>query len=39
VLAVHEALDVPVKFIGMGEKVTDLVEFEPTEFAREVLEG
>ena len=39
VLAVHEALDVPVKFIGMGEKVTDLVEFDPTEFAREVLEG
>ena len=39
VLAVHEALDVPVKFIGMGEKITDLVEFEPAEFAREVLEG
>ena len=38
VLAVHEALNVPVKFIGMGEKVTDLVEFDPTEFAREVLE-
>jgi fused signal recognition particle receptor len=39
VLAVHEALNIPVKFIGMGEKVTDLVEFEPAEFAREVLEG
>jgi fused signal recognition particle receptor len=39
VLAVHEALDVPVKFIGMGEKVSDLVEFDPKEFAREVLEG
>ena len=39
VLAVHEALDVPVKFIGMGEKVTDLVEFDPAEFVREVLEG
>ena len=39
VLAVHEALDVPVKFIGMGEKATDLVEFDPAEFAREVLEG
>ena len=39
VLAVHEALDVPVKFIGMGEKVTDLVEFDAKEFAREVLEG
>jgi fused signal recognition particle receptor len=39
VLAVHEALDIPVKFIGMGEKVTDLVEFDPAEFARQVLEG
>jgi fused signal recognition particle receptor len=39
VLAVHEALDVPVKFIGMGEKVTDLVEFDPTEFAHTVLES
>ena len=38
VLAVHEALDVPVKFIGMGEKATDLVAFDPAEFAREVLE-
>jgi fused signal recognition particle receptor len=39
VLAVHEALDVPVKFIGVGEEVADLVEFNAAEFAREVLEG
>jgi fused signal recognition particle receptor len=39
VLAVHEALDVPVKFLGVGEKATDLLPFEPAEFAREVLEG
>ena len=39
VLAVHEALDVPVKFIGVGEKATDLVPFEAAAFAREVLEG
>jgi fused signal recognition particle receptor len=39
VLAVHEALDVPVKFIGTGEKATDLQEFDPQLFAREVLEG
>ncbi|MDQ6770983.1 MAG: signal recognition particle-docking protein FtsY [Gemmatimonadota bacterium] len=38
VLAVHEALDVPVKFLGVGEKATDLVAFDPAEFAREVLE-
>ena len=39
VLAVHEALDVPVKFIGVGEKATDLEAFDPKTFAREVLEG
>lgn len=39
VLAVHEALDVPVKFIGIGEKASDLEAFDPQLFAREVLEG
>ena len=39
VLAVHQALDVPVKFIGVGEKATDLRAFDPAGFAREVLEG
>jgi fused signal recognition particle receptor len=39
VLAVHEALNVPVKFIGVGEKITDLEAFDPKIFAREVLEG
>ncbi len=39
VLAVHEALNVPVKFIGVGEKVTDLLAFDPAAFARQVLEG
>ena len=39
VLAVHEALDVPVKFIGIGEKASDLEAFDPQVFAREVLEG
>jgi fused signal recognition particle receptor len=39
VLAVHEALDVPVKFLGTGEKSTDLIAFDAAEFAREVLEG
>jgi fused signal recognition particle receptor len=38
VLAVHEALDVPVKFIGVGEKASDLAAFDPARFAREVLE-
>jgi len=38
VLAVHEALNVPVKFIGIGEKATDLEQFDPKVFASEVLE-
>jgi len=39
VLAVHEALDVPIKFLGTGEQATDLMPFDAAEFAREVLEG
>lgn len=39
VLAVHEALDVPVKFLGTGEKATDMIAFDAAEFAREVLAG
>lgn len=39
VLAVHDALDVPVKFLGVGEKASDLVAFNATDFASEVLEG
>ena len=39
VLAVHEAIDVPVKFIGMGEQAKDLVAFDAGAFARELLEG
>lgn len=38
VLAVHDALNVPIKFIGVGEKATDLVAFDAASFAREVLE-
>jgi fused signal recognition particle receptor len=37
VVAVHEALDVPVKFLGVGEQSDDLVPFEAREFARELL--
>ena len=38
-VAVHEAIDVPVKFVGTGEKAADLAPFDAREFAREVLEG
>ena len=39
VLAVHEAINVPVKFIGTGEQAKDLVAFDAGAFARELLEG
>lgn len=38
VVAVHEALDVPVKFLGTGEQAADLVAFDARQFARDVLE-
>lgn len=37
VVAVHEAIDVPVKFVGTGEKATDLAAFDAAEFSREVV--
>src|SRR5437763_3323995 len=38
VVAVHEAIDVPVKFLGVGESAVDLVPFEADAFARDLLE-
>jgi fused signal recognition particle receptor len=38
VVAVHEAIDVPVKFVGTGEAIDDLAEFDATEFSHELLE-
>ena len=39
VVAVHEALDVPVKFIGTGEGAEDLSPFDATEFAEAMFES
>lgn len=39
VVAVHEAIDAPVKFLGTGEQAGDLEPFDADAFAREVLEG
>jgi signal recognition particle GTPase len=36
---VHEAIDVGVKFLGVGEQRDDLVPFEADAFARELLGG
>ncbi|HSJ63525.1 MAG TPA: signal recognition particle-docking protein FtsY [Gemmatimonadaceae bacterium] len=38
VIAVHEALDVPVKFVGVGETLEDLLPFDAAEYARELVE-
>jgi fused signal recognition particle receptor len=37
VVAVHEALDVPVKFVGVGESAKDLLDFDAQQFARDVV--
>jgi fused signal recognition particle receptor len=39
VIAVHEAIDAPVKFIGVGEAVGDLEPFDAAAFSRELLSG
>ncbi len=37
VVAVHEALNVPVKFVSMGEKIGDLAIFDAGEYVRELM--
>jgi fused signal recognition particle receptor len=39
VVAVHEAIDAPVKYVGVGEQADDLRSFDADTFARELLEG
>jgi fused signal recognition particle receptor len=38
IVAVHQALDVPVKFVGVGEGAADLRPFDPHQFARELFD-
>ena len=38
VVAVHEALDVPIKFVGVGEKLGDLEPFDAGDYARELVD-
>ncbi len=38
VLAVREELDVPVKFVGVGEQIDDLQPFDPLDFADALFE-
>jgi fused signal recognition particle receptor len=37
VVAVHEAIDVPVKFLGVGESIDDLAPFDAEDFSRDLL--
>jgi fused signal recognition particle receptor len=39
VVAVHEEIDVPVKFVGTGEAAGDLQPFDAAAFARDVLDA
>lgn len=39
VLAIRQELDIPVKFIGFGEKLDDIGEFKSEEFMKGLLEG
>ena len=39
VVAVHEAINVPVKFVGVGEQAGDLLPFDARAFAHDLVEG
>lgn len=39
VLAIRQELDIPVKFIGFGEKMDDIGEFHSEDFMKGLLEG
>jgi fused signal recognition particle receptor len=36
-LAIHRELNIPIRFLGVGEKIGDLVEFNPEEYIRSLL--
>ena len=37
VVAVHDALDVPIKYVGVGEQIGDLEPFDAAAYARELV--
>lgn len=39
VLAIREELDIPVKFIGFGERIDDIGQFNSEEFVKSLLDG
>jgi fused signal recognition particle receptor len=36
-LAIESALDIPIKFIGTGESIEDLAQFDPTAYVKGLL--
>ncbi len=38
-IAIREALGIPIKLIGVGEKLEDLRPFDADEFARALFDG
>ncbi len=38
VIAIKERLDIPVKFVGLGEKPEDIAEFDPADFVEALFE-
>ena len=39
IISIRKELNIPVKFIGVGEKLDDMQEFDRTEFVRALFEG
>ncbi|MBN2541512.1 signal recognition particle-docking protein FtsY [bacterium] len=37
VLAIKKELNIPVKYVGIGEKLEDLIEFNPEEFVEDII--
>ena len=33
-LAIEDALDIPIKFVGTGESIEDLAQFEPNQYIK-----
>jgi len=38
ILSIRKELDVPVKFVGVGEKIDDMHEFDAEEYAKAMFE-
>ena len=38
VLTIADEYDMPVKFVGLGEGIEDLKEFDPQDFAKGIFE-